>query len=176
MPAHRPVLRHEEAGRIALASMSDALDGLDRLLQSRPALRKLVRYSAASIVGVISSQVALLICFVGFDMDAVPANLIACVAGGVPNYSINRAWTFDKRGKNSLIREVIPFWSMAIAGLILSTIAVAWADNRFDGNAFAVAAANIGSFGTLWIAKFFVLDRVLFAPLAQSIEESPTME
>ena len=156
--------------------MPQALDGLDRLFHSRPGLRKLVRYSTASIVGVISGQAALLICYVGFGMAAVPANLISCIAGGIPNYSINRAWTFDKRGKNSLTREVIPFWTMVIAGLILSTIAVAWADKRFDGNALAVAAANIGSFGILWIAKFFVLDRVLFVPLAQSVEESPSME
>lgn len=156
--------------------MTEASNGLTRLIDSRPGLQKLVRYSMASMVGVITGQAALLICYVGFGMAAIPANVVSCVAGGIPNYAINRAWTFDKHGKNSLTREVIPFWSMAFAGLILSTVAVAWADRRFDGNAVAVAAANIGSFGLLWVAKFFVLDRVLFAPLAKSIESSSTME
>lgn len=131
-----------------------------------------MRYSAASVAGVVASQVTLLGCLVVLDLDAVPANLIAVTVGAVPNYLINRAWTFDKRGRHSLTREVIPFWSMALAGLVLSTVAVAWADGRFDGSLVAVSAANIGSFGVLWIAKFFVLDRVLFAPLAHAIEES----
>lgn len=162
--------------RLTWRVVSEASSGLTRLIDSHPAVKKLLRYSTASVVGVITGQAALLICFVGFGMAAIPANLISCVAGGIPNYSINRAWTFDKHGKNSLTREVIPFWSMALAGLVLSTVAVAWADNRFDGSALAVVFANTGSFGILWIAKFFILDRVLFAPLAKSIEESSTVE
>lgn len=130
-------------------------------------LVKLLRYGAASIVGVVTSQAVLLTCLVVLDMGAVPASIIATVVGAIPNYLVNRAWTWKKRGAHRLWGEIVPFWTMAFLGLGLSTIAVWWADRRFDGNVAAVSAANIGAFGVLWLAKFFVLDRVLFAPVAE---------
>lgn len=145
---------------------------IDRYLGAHPGIAKLVRYSAASLSGVVVSQITLLTCFVVIGLSAVVSNIIAVTFGAIPNYLINRAWTFNKRGSHSVTREVIPFWSMAFLGLGLSTIAVAWVDRAYDGNPVLVSAANIGAFGVLWIAKFFVLDRVLFAPLAHVIEES----
>ena len=59
---------------------------------------------------------------------------------------------------------------MAILGLLLSTIAVGWADDQFDGNIVALMAANIGAFGVLWVARYFILDKLLFAPLAEIVE------
>lgn len=138
---------------------------LDRWLGSRPRLAKLARYGTASAAGVVSSQIVLLTCVMALEMAAVPANLLAVTAGAVPNYLINRAWTFNKSGKNSLTREVLPFWGMGILGLLLSTVTVAWADRSFDGAPLALSAASVGAFGVLWVAKYFILDRILFAPV-----------
>ncbi len=144
---------------------------LERRLGHRPKVAKLFRYSAASVAGVVTSQVVLIGLVLGAGVDAAPANVVAVVAGALPNYLINRAWTFNKTGAHSLSREILPFWGMAILGLLLSTVAVGWADEAFDGNFLALSAANIGSFGVLWIARFFILDRLVFAPLAELVEE-----
>ncbi len=150
------------------------LSRIDRLLHRRlghrPVIAKLVKYSAASVSGVVTSQVTLVFCLVVVDLSAATSNIIAVTLGAIPNYLINRAWTFNKRGAHSFTREVLPFWLMAVLGLVLSTFAVAWADTRFDGNILVLSAANIGSFGVLWVAKFFVLERLLFVPLAHAIE------
>ncbi len=143
---------------------------LERRLGHRPAITKWVKYSAASLSGVVTSQAVLIVCIVVFDMTAEWANVIAVIVGAAPNYLINRAWTFNKRGAHSLTREVLPFWGMAILGLLLSTIAVGWADDQFDGNIVALMAANIGAFGVLWVARYFILDKLLFAPLAEIVE------
>lgn len=142
---------------------------LDRHLGHRPSIAKWVKYSTASVAGVVTSQVVLITSVVVFGIVAVWANVIAVTAGAIPNYLINRAWTFNKRGSHSLTREVLPFWGMAFLGLLLSTLAVGWADEAFDGNPLALSAANIGAFGVLWVAKYFVLDKVLFAPLAEIV-------
>ena len=145
--------------------------GLERRLGGDSLVLKLCRYGAASVVGVVTSQTVLLVGLIGFGLDAVPANIIATVLGAIPNYLVNRAWTWRKRGAHRLWGEIVPFWTMALLGLVLSTFAVRWADVRFDGNILAVSAANIGSFGVLWLAKFFVLDRVLFAPVAEIADD-----
>ena len=147
----------------------DAL--LERLLGDRPRILKLVKYSAASVAGVVTSQTTLLFCFVVVGLSAAVSNVIAVTIGAIPNYMINRAWTFNKQGTHSFTREVLPFWSMAFLGLLLSTFSVAWAADRFDDSAIAVMIANTAAFGVLWVAKYFVLDRVLFAPIAHAIEE-----
>ena len=146
----------------------DAL--LQRRLGHRPKVLKWVKYSAASLAGVVTGQSTLLFCLLVLDLSPVLSNVIAVTLGGIPNYLINRAWTFDKQGTHSFTREVVPFWSMAFLGLLLSTFSVAWAADRWDDNVIAVSLANIGAFGVLWVAKYFVLDKVLFAPIAAVVE------
>lgn len=146
-------------------------DLLERVLGDRPGLAKWAKYSAASLSGVVSSQVALFVTLVLLDMDAVVSNIISVTVGSVPNYLINRAWTFNKRGAHSFTREVLPFWLMAVLGLVLSTIAVAWVSDRYDENFFLISATSIGAFGVLWVARYFILDKVLFAPLAHVVED-----
>lgn len=153
---------------LPVASLID--DVLHRRLGHRPLAAKLVKYGAASGAGIIASQSVLVFCLVVLDLTAITSNLIAVTVGSVPNYMINRAWTFNKTGTHSFTREVLPFWLMAILGLVLSTFAVAWVDDRWGDNVLLISGTSIASFGVLWIAKFFVLDRVLFAPLASAVE------
>lgn len=137
---------------------------------------KLVRYSAASVVGVAANQSALLFSLVVLGLDPVPANVIGVTVGAVPNYLINRAWTFSKSGAHSFTREVLPFWGMGLLGLVISTLAVAWVDARYGDSPLLISATSIGAFGVLWVAKFFVLDKVLFKPLVEFAEHHEDAE
>lgn len=149
---------------------------LDRVLGHRPWIGKWAKYSAASLSGVVTSTATLFVLLEIVDLDPVPSNVIAVTAGAIPNYLVNRAWTFNKRGAHSFTREVLPFWGMAILGLLLSTVAVAWAAERFDENTFILMLANIASFGVLWVARFFILERVVFKPLIELVEEHEDAE
>jgi len=149
---------------------------LGRAIERRPWIAKWAKYSAASMSGVVSSTATLFVLLEVVDMAPVPSNIIAVTVGAIPNYLVNRAWTFNKRGAHSFTREVLPFWGMAILGLILSTFAVAWAAERFDENTLILMLANVASFGVLWIARFFVLERVLFKPLIELVEEHEDAE
>lgn len=151
-----------------MASRADAW--LERLLGDRPRIAKLAKYSTASVSGVVTTQIVLAVCLVLIGIGAVTSNVIAVTAGAIPNYLINRAWTFNKRGAHSFTREVLPFWLMAVLGLVLSTIAVAWVSERWGEHFLLVSGTGIAAFGVLWVAKYFVLDRILFAPIAHVIE------
>jgi hypothetical protein len=61
---------------------------------------------------------------------------------------------------------------MAFLGLILSSIFTYWVDQRTDWPP-AIGMANLAGFGVLWIAKFFVLDKILFAPVGHDPAEPP---
>jgi putative flippase GtrA len=82
---------------------------------------------------------------------------------------LNRTWTWAKRGPTDLWREVVRFWALAFAGLLLSTIFVAltdpWMTQLHAGlllHTSAVIGAHLSGFGALWIIQFVLLDRLLF--------------
>jgi putative flippase GtrA len=88
----------------------------------------------------------------------------------IPSYHLNRRWTWGKRDASDLWREVMPFWLLSFAGLVLSTLAVAATDVWLHGahlgepmRTGVILVAHLSGFGLLWIAQFVLLDRVLFS-------------
>ena len=126
-----------------------------------PTVLKLVKYSSASAAGVLVGQATLIFCLEALEWPALAANLASVTLGAIPNYTINRYWTWQQSGKNRLWGEVIPFWTMSAAGALLSMLAVAFADHQW-GTTVAVALANLTGFGVLWVAKFLVLDKLMW--------------
>jgi putative flippase GtrA len=123
--------------------------------------RKFVRYSIASAVAVVVGQSALWFFRLGLGWHGVPANLASVAIGSIPNYTINRYWTWQQRGNNRLWGEIVPFWVMALLGTILSTLFVAFAEQQW-GTPLAVSIAQLAGFGTVWFARFLILDKVIW--------------
>jgi hypothetical protein len=74
-------------------------------------------------------------------------------------------------------REIMPFWVLSFAGLVLSTIAVAMTDSWLHGahlgepmRTVVLVVAHLSGFGLLWIAQFVMLDRVLFVRRVAPLE------
>jgi putative flippase GtrA len=133
-----------------------------------PGGRKLVRYSLVSVVSVAVSQVVLFLA--QFAWTARTSNIVAVCVSAVPSYWLNRAWAWGKTGKSHLMKEIVPFWGMALLGLIFSTWSADYAESHaasFTGSTVGqkliVNLAALGAFGVLWVAKFVILNRVLFA-------------
>ncbi|HEX2030170.1 MAG TPA: GtrA family protein [Actinomycetota bacterium] len=125
-------------------------------------LGKATRYSLVSGASILITQVLLIGLKGGLEWPGATANVVAVSVAAVPAYVLNRYWVWSKRGRNHLWREIAPFWGMALLGLAFSTWLVAVADRTW-GTVPAVSLANLLAFGLIWIGKFAVLDRVLFA-------------
>ena len=146
-------------------------------------LRQWLRYGTVSIVATVTSMTVLGVLVTATAMPAGLANVIATAVGTVPSFELNRRWVWRKTGKRSLRGEVGPFWVLSFAGLALSTltvsVAAAWAAHAGVSGAtrtVVIEVANVAVFGSLWIAQFLVLDRILFrstdAPAAGAIAHS----
>ena len=131
-----------------------------------------VRFVMVSAVSVPFSQAVFVLCKEVFELHEIVSNLVAVTLSCIPSYLLNRYWVWGKRGKNHFWREVFPFWAMAALGLVLSTIFVYFVDQRTDVTVFLMAA-NLSAFGLLYIAKFLILDRVLFKVADEMTAEEP---
>ncbi len=133
-----------------------------------PGGKKMVRYSVVSVISVMVSQVVLFIA--QSFWSARTSNIVAVCISAVPSYYLNRMWAWGKTGKSHLMKEIVPFWSLALLGLIFST----WAADYAETNAHHITGSDLGArlivnfaalaaFGILWVGKFFIFNRVLFA-------------
>lgn len=134
-----------------------------------PEGRKFVRYSMVSVISIVVSQVVLFVA--QFEWSARTSVIIATCVSAVPSYQLNRIWVWGKRGRSGLMSEVVPFWGMALLGLILSTWSADYTETHAPsitgstvGQKLLVNGAALAAFGVLWIGKFLILNRVLFAP------------
>ena len=132
-------------------------------------LSQLLRYGTVSVISTaVSLSVLGALVFTG-AVGAGWANVIATAVGTVPSFELNRRWVWRKTGRRSVRREIGPFCLLTFTGLVLSTVAVSvvahWAAAAgFDARlrTLLVELANVGAFGSLWIAQFLILDRLTF--------------
>ena len=135
-----------------------------------PLGQKLFRYSMASVVAVAVS-LALLVIFDGIiGWSAVVSSTLATSIAAVPSYEMNRKWAWGKSGRSHIWKEVVPFWALALLGWAFSTLCVGvmehYAKHHHYSNllkTFTVAVVYLGAFAVLWVGKFIIFNKVLFA-------------
>lgn len=143
---------------------------ISALLRS-PHGRKAIKYSMVSVVAVGCSQIILVFCSSILGMAFVTSNLTAVTLSSVPSYLLNRAWVWGRTGSHDVLREVVPFWIFAFVGLGFSTLLVHVADHYSDAT-IVLSLANLTAFGILWIAKYLILDALLFSALLGDDDEA----
>lgn len=145
---------------------------VDRLLspaRGTGPLHKFIRYSMVSAVAIGISQLTILICTLIFHLSGVVSNAIGAAASTPASYELNRKWAWGKHGKSHLWKEVVPFWSLTIAGLLASTGTTALADSQLSAHhvtglerSVIIMAASLFAWGVIWVAKFVIFNRLVF--------------
>jgi putative flippase GtrA len=144
-------------------------------------VRKLLRYATVSAIATSLSLTILGVLVATGATTPGWANVIATAVGTVPSFELNRRWVWAKSGRRSLGAEIGPFCVLSFSGLALSTGAVSaasrWATAAglgVGGRTLVAEAANVATFGTLWVAQYLILDRVLFRARRRSGGEPVT--
>ncbi len=142
-----------------------------------PERRKFIRYSLVSVVSVLITVTVQTLCYGIFRIDPGWSAVIASSTAAFPSYYLNRAWVWKKNGRSHLTKEVIPFWVMAAIGLAVSTAASEFADTLgrsiTDNHALKtviVSGASVTAFGILWVVKFIIFNKILFAHREDELE------
>lgn len=144
---------------------------------------KMWRYTVGSVVAAGASFVVFGATF-ALGVGNVPANVLAFLAGAVPNWVLNRSWAWQRHGRVRVWREVLLYAVVSAVSLVASSAATGWADARVprltDSHSLQVAfvaGAYVATYGVLFVAKYLVYEFVIFAggePPRRSRHQVPT--
>lgn len=129
-----------------------------------------LRYAAVSIINVVNHQVLLNLANSGWGWGGGQSNVFAAVIAAVPGYLLSRRWVWRVSGSHSLRNEIAPFWTLALIGLVLSTVLAEVAD-RYLGAGVWVAVGSLVGYFIVWVMKFVILDR-LFNRSVRRLEDT----
>lgn len=129
---------------------------------------KLFRYGSLSVLftGITFVGLAVLVGWLNFPAGWANFVIVAvCIA---PNFELNRRWVWAAEGRPWWqSKKLVPFAVFSFMALGLSTFDVHEAGlaarhwSHAD-RALAAEAANLATFGGLWLIQYFLLDHVLF--------------
>jgi putative flippase GtrA len=143
---------------------------------------KALRYVGGSVVAAACSEVTLVVLYGLLHLAPGPASCLAWVAGAVPNYWLNRSWTWRRRGRPDLRREVLPYVVIILTTLLLAALLTAgvdrWARDTATGDTarvVLVAGTFLAVYVAMFLLRFALLDR-LFSGLDRRSRTSPDQE
>ncbi len=124
------------------------------------------RYLMVSAFNFVGHQTFLFLANSVWGWSGGIANMFAAIVMSVPAYLLSRAWVWEVEGGHDMRRHVLPFWAIMLAGLVVSSLFAAAADRSF-GAGIAVNIASLIGYFIVWVAKFFLLDRLFSSPFVE---------
>ncbi|MFD7153198.1 GtrA family protein [Kribbella sp. NPDC059898] len=132
------------------------------------------KYSASSVVATVVSQLAFALCY-WFGTPALVATLVAWLAGAVPNYVLNRRYTWGRSGQK------LPYTLIVVGSAVSAALVTSLTDHLVRGidshawKTVLVTGSYFGTYAVLFIVKFVLFDRLVFAkPAAAPAAEART--
>jgi putative flippase GtrA len=129
-----------------------------------------------SVLNVLLGETLLALAFGFWHWSARLATLFATGVATFPAYFLSRTWVWGRRGRSSFAREILPFWALAFLGLGLAVWAAGLAETfarhltaMRGAETVVVMSSTLAAFGVVWVARFVILDAVLFRASAESV-------
>jgi putative flippase GtrA len=131
--------------------------------------RRFSRYTIGSIICFAISEAAFVGLFASQLLGARGASAVASIIGIIPGYALNRTWTWGRRERSQFWREVVPYWVTALSSTVIAALATgavngAFADEPRTTRTAVNAAAYMLTYGVLFVVKFLIFHRWVFAP------------
>jgi putative flippase GtrA len=132
--------------------------------------RKLTRYAMVSVVAVPVGELSIVVGVHVLALTAGWAGVFGNCMGAIPSYYLNRTWVWGKGGRSHVVKEVLPFWGVTLVGIAFAGWFVHLGgnfstDHKITGasRTLILLGSNLFAFGILWVGKYILFNKVLFA-------------
>jgi putative flippase GtrA len=94
--------------------------------------RRVARFAIASAVAATTSAIVFPILYV-LGASTTACSVAAFVAGAIPNWTLNRRWTWKVQGRVAFGREILAYIVVSASTLIALSLATAWTHRHVQG-------------------------------------------
>jgi putative flippase GtrA len=134
-------------------------------------MTKLLRFLAGSLLATLISALVFPLVYRGVHAGPRIATFAAFAAGAAVSFGVNRFWTWSRRNRAGLGRDLLGFLavagSVAILAAIVTSVTDLYADRAGVGGNLRTAlveSAYLGTYALMFLIKFLLLDRLVFRP------------
>jgi putative flippase GtrA len=131
--------------------------------------RRIARFAISSMVAAGTSAVVFPILYV-LGASTTACSICAFVAGAIPNWTMNRKWTWKVEGRVAFGREILAYIVVSASTLLALSLATAWTHRHVQhipaGHGIRVALVTASYFGVLAVLyglRFFLYEFWIFS-------------
>jgi putative flippase GtrA len=131
--------------------------------------QRLTRFAISSMVAAATSAVTFPILYV-LGASTTLCTVLAFFAGAIPNWTLNRRWTWKVEGNVSFGREVFAYMVISASTLVVLSLATGWTDSQVHGIApghgirvLLVTGSYFLTLALLYGVRFFLYEHWIFS-------------
>jgi putative flippase GtrA len=131
--------------------------------------RRFARFAVSSMVAASTSAIVFSVLYV-LGASTTACSITAFVAGAIPNWTLNRRWTWKVRGRIAFGREILAYLIVSAATLVILSVVTEWTHDHVQGipagHGIRVALVTGSYFGVLAVlygVRFFLYHHWIFS-------------
>ena len=140
-----------------------------RALLAHPVRRRVAKFAISSGVAAGTSAVVFPLLYV-LGASTTACTVLAFFAGAIPNWTLNRRWTWKVQGRVALGREVFAYLVLSAATLVLLSLVTGWTDHAVRGipahhglRVLLVTGSYFLVLAVLYGVRFFLYEHWIFS-------------
>ena len=130
---------------------------------------RITRYTIGSLIAAATSAVVFAVLYV-VGVSTAACSVIAFVAGAVPNWTLNRRWAWQVKGRIAFGREIVAYVVVSALTLLASSEATAWTSHQvmtlpahYGIRVALVTASYLAVFAILFGIRFAIYELWIFS-------------
>jgi putative flippase GtrA len=130
-------------------------------------VRRVFRFGTNAIVATICSQATFIALYGPLGASTTVSSTLAWLAGAIPNYWLNRSWTWRRRGRPSVTRELVPYAAIVLGTLALAIVATGLGEALLEQTTVSPTAQTLlvwaiyfSVYLVMFIFRFLLFDRL----------------
>jgi putative flippase GtrA len=143
----------------------ERLDSLRRVILGR----RIARFAISSMVAATTSAIVFAVLYV-MGVSTTFCSITAFVAGAVPNWTMNRRWTWKVEGRVAFGREIVAYIVVSASTLVALSLATGWTHRHVQGipaghgiRVILVTGSYFAVLAVLYGVRFFLYERWIFS-------------
>ena len=140
-----------------------------REILRHPLRGRITRFAISSGVAAATSAVVFPVLYV-LGASTTACTILAFFAGAIPNWTLNRRWTWKVQGRVAWGREIFAYLVISASTLLALSLATGWTDRKVQHipahhgvRVLLVTASYFAVLSLLYAARFFVYEHWIFS-------------